>query len=265
MDSSYLFDLDYGNRVEEKKFILDILNEFDGSKITGCSLIVNNNPYSFEFYLFINFQGDTTVLDNWLKINYPDYIRNRRKYNYFLMDAFHSMSERGYQIFSIDEVMMEQFLTKEPNLLFMFPDRETMCNMWKGGLKENIRQAFLCHSSADKNIVDNVFDNLQKRNVNVFYDKHGIKAGQSIREKINENLNISDTCILCVSENLDYESSEWIKHEIEYFKSQNAKIIPINLGLSEEMMKQKVGDIRYINYKDVNYVDELITIVQNKK
>lgn len=265
MDSSYLFNLDYGNRVKEKDFILDVLHEFDASKITGCSLIVNNNPYNFEFYFFINFQGDTGGFDKWLKNNYPTYARNKRKYNYFLSDAFHSMGKRGYQIFSVDEFMMEIFLTKEANKLFLFPDKETMCEMWKGGLRENIRQAFLCHSSVDKNIVDDIFDNLQKRNINAFYDKHGIKAGQSIREIINENLHISDTCILCVSENLNYEESEWIKHEVEYFKTQNTQIIPVNIGLSQNMMKQKVGDIRYINYKDENYIDEIISIIQNKK
>lgn len=262
MDSSYMFELDYGNRVSEKRFIRDILKEFDRNKITGATLIINNNPYSLEFYFYINFSGDSNALETWMKSNYPSYINKKRKYNYFLGDVFTSMGERGYQVLSIDDFMIDMLITKESNeMSFLWPDREIMFSQWKGGLKEKKTQAFLCHNSKDKDKIDNIFNALQKNGVNVFYDKHGIKAGENIRDVINENLYISDTGILCVSENFDQEKSKWIQDEVEYFKSKNVKIIPINIGLSDKEMKRKVGDIRYLDYNDESYMNELIKIV----
>lgn len=96
MDSLYMFELDYGNRVSEKRFIRDILKEFDRNKIIGVILIINNNLYSLEFYFYINFSGDFNVFEIWMKSNYFLYINKKRKYNYFFGDVFILMGERGY-------------------------------------------------------------------------------------------------------------------------------------------------------------------------
>ncbi|EPB8220928.1 toll/interleukin-1 receptor domain-containing protein (plasmid) [Clostridium perfringens] len=260
-DNTYLFDLSYANRTQENKFISDVLTTFDENIIMGTGIIVNNNPYSLEFYFYVNFNSsDTNIFDNWLKSNYPEYI-HKIKYNYFMIDVFVSLQQCGYNVYTGD-FDPYNLITSEPNYLFQFPDKKTMSIKFKGGLKQNNSQAFITHSSLDKHIVDDIFNILQRKDINIFYDKHGIQAGENIRDIINSNLNKSNTCILCVSKNLDYKKSEWIKTEIEYFKNKNIRIIPINIDLSDSEFKEKIGDWRYLNYSDKNYINELIKILK---
>ncbi|CAI8903082.1 hypothetical protein [Bacillus pseudomycoides] len=95
MHASYLFELNYGERMKEKAFIASVLNRYDIKTLVGASLIVNNNPYGFEFYLHLTFQGGVTEFEEWLRTNYIHYFQGSRKYNYFLDDVLFSMGKKG--------------------------------------------------------------------------------------------------------------------------------------------------------------------------
>jgi hypothetical protein len=54
-EKAYVFELDYGARSREIPFITALLARFDRKALVGIALIVNNNPHTFEFYLYLNF------------------------------------------------------------------------------------------------------------------------------------------------------------------------------------------------------------------
>lgn len=50
---TYIFKGSYVNRKKDKYFIKNILSTFNRDEITGVGIKVNNNPWSFEVFIFI--------------------------------------------------------------------------------------------------------------------------------------------------------------------------------------------------------------------
>ena len=58
---TYIFKGSYVNRKKDKYFIKNILSTFNRDEITGVGIKLNNNPWSFEVFIFI------TIDTNYLK------------------------------------------------------------------------------------------------------------------------------------------------------------------------------------------------------
>ena len=58
---TYIFKGSYVNRQKDKSFIKNVLSTFNKDEITGVGIEVNNNPWSFEVFIFI------TIDTNYLK------------------------------------------------------------------------------------------------------------------------------------------------------------------------------------------------------
>lgn len=58
---TYVFKGSYVNRQKDKSFIKNVLSTFNRDEITGVGIKVNNNPWSFEVFIFI------TIDTNYLK------------------------------------------------------------------------------------------------------------------------------------------------------------------------------------------------------
>ncbi|WP_432694328.1 toll/interleukin-1 receptor domain-containing protein [Priestia aryabhattai] len=266
MEATYLFELSYGNRVYDKEFVGSILDRYDNSKLVGANIIVNNNPYNFEFYFHLNFDGDTQEFDRWLETEYYSYFLNSRKYNFFFDEFLFSLQNRGYNIQGVlTKEMLEFDIPKGPNHIFVFPDAETLNSRFVGGFSEVINRdkVFISHSSKDKKIVDKLFNTLQKYEIRSFYDKHEIFPTDNIREVINHNLKNCKTGIICVSKNFNIEKSEWLKYEVEYFRTHNIQIIPVNVDLNKDEIKKVIGEIRYIDLSDEG-ITELVKVLKNQ-
>lgn len=54
-DQTYVIPLDYGDRKKEREFVRAILNRYDRDTLVGAVLFVNNNPYSLQSFLCLNF------------------------------------------------------------------------------------------------------------------------------------------------------------------------------------------------------------------
>ena len=80
-DYLYIFECDYGSRVMERKFVKDILVNFDKDYATLVGAVVNNNPYSLEFSIAVNLLDDPVKFESWLKVNYPEKLK---RHNIFL-------------------------------------------------------------------------------------------------------------------------------------------------------------------------------------
>ena len=84
---------------------------------------------------------------------------------------------------------------------------------------------FLCHSSDDKLFVDKLADDLQRSEINLWYDKWNIKVGDLLFNEIDKGIEESKYLgIVISSSSLD---SGWVEREL-------------NAGMIEEVEKKKV-------------------------
>lgn len=267
MDKSYIFELSYGKRMDEKKFIKDILDKYDTDTLVGANIFVNNNPYSFEFLLHLNFAKDADKFDLWLSQNYKD---KKKKYNYFVGDLLFSLSTRGYNsVGLIDSDMIDIIIDNEPNDIFLFADEPTLNSHIKGGLIENSLKVFLSHSSKDKDKVDYLFGELQKHEIRAWYDKYEIDPGDSIVDKINEGLNDCEIGLLFLSKNFFNPSSGWPKSEMNYFiqkrmKTNKRNFICINIDVPNEDLPPLIQDYLYVNIDDNDTVEKIVRAIKKQ-
>lgn len=259
----YLFALDYGNRKEERKFVSDVLKNFDPGKLTGCALYINNNPYNLELYFSLNFSEDDEFFESWLSRNYP---HKTRAYNLFIDDLFIGAANKSYNVTSyLEPEVLDIMMPSTPGGLFLIADREILNLEWGKTIMGKSRKVFLSHSSQDKKVVDEFFNELQKSNIKVWYDREEIVPGDSITSKINEGLHNSDIGIIFLSENFLSKKSGWTESECNYFIHQrmrmNKKFIVVNLGIDFSDIPPLLQDYRYIDYTNDNAIQETISAI----
>lgn len=264
----YIFNLDYGNRTEEREFIKDILNNFDNDSLVGCGLFVNNNPYSFECLLYLSFEKDSDRFDEFIKNKYDKKIRI---FNYFIDDAFAAFSSRGYNVVSfMDAESVDMVLSGGANGIFGFPCKAVFDSMWRSNLKNyKMKKVFLSHSSKDKFIVDEIFNELQAQEVCVWYDKYEIEPGDSITDKINKGLDESDIGVICISKNFLDTDSGWTKSELNFFvqrrmKKPNKIFIIVNFDVPHDELPPLVQDYRYVDYREKGAIDILVNTIKKR-
>ena len=265
-ERSYVISLNYAERMKEKDFIKEILKKYDINELVGAGIYVNNNPYNLQMLLHLNFEIDTTEFEQWLASNYPE---KKRKFNYFHEDIFESMSSKGYNVATfINEMTVDFAITKEANEIFMFPDRDTMNSIWNSDVLRDDINVFISHSSRDKSIVDNIFNELQLHQIRAWYDKYEIKPGDSIVDKINEGLENSDIGILCLSNNFLNSPSGWTKNELNYFiqrrmRSGMTDFICLNFDVKHEDLPPLIQDYRYIDMRESDAIGVLVDTLKH--
>lgn len=257
---SYLFSLDYGNRLEERKFVKDVLDNFNRFQLTGCGLFVNNNPYNLEVYFSLSFEKADSNFDSWLSQNYPHKIR---AYNVFLPELLEAAGRKGYSLVTFtDSEYIEDIMTENKNELFLHPDRNVMYEIWGEPVIEKKKKVFLSHSSKDKIIVDKYFNELQKSQLKAWYDKEEIIAGDSITSKVSEGLMECELGILFLSDNFLSKQSGWTEAECNYFinsrMKKNKSLIVVNLGLDLDQIPPLLQDYKYIDHLNDSAIQELV-------
>lgn len=267
-DKSYIFALNYGERMEEKKFIKDILKRYDTDTLVGAGIYVNNNPYNFEMLLHLNFENNDNDFEEWLNINYKN---KKRVYNYFHNDIFESFATRGYNVTTfIDGDTVDMAITSQANHIFLFPDKQGISSIWQTGVAEGNFMVFLSHSSKDKKVVDKIFNEVQKNQIRAWYDKYEIQPGDSITDKINDGLANSDIGVICISKNFLNSSTGWTKNELNYFiqrrmRSGDNDFICLNLDVPYEELPPLVQDYRYIDMNQEDAIEVLINTLRKRK
>lgn len=257
---TYLFSLDYGNRMEERKFVKDVLDNFNRLQLTGCGLFVNNNPYNLEMYFSLSFEKADSNFDSWLSKNYPHKIR---AYNVFLPELLEAVSRKGYSLVTFtDSEYIDDIMSENKNDLFIFPDRNVMYEIWGKPVIEKKKKVFLSHSSKDKIIVDQYFNELQKSELKAWYDKEEIIAGDSITSKVSEGLMECELGILFLSDNFLSKQSGWTEAESNYFinsrMKKNKSLIVVNLGLDLDQIPPLLQDYKYIDHLNDSATQELV-------
>ena len=92
--------------------------------------------------------------------------------------------------------------------------------------------AFLSHSSQDKEVVRDVAERLRKDGLKVWFDEWALKPGDSIPAKIEAGLDHSRVLVLCMSANAF--GSDWTRMESHTFRfndplNKERRFIPLRL------------------------------------
>lgn len=265
-DKTYLFEFIYGKRTDELDFISDLLQSFDNNSLTGITLLANNNVYNLEFLLLLVFEKDSQKFDNWLVTNYPKK-KNNFKFNYFTKEIIdNQIKGKRYNAYSFSTVEQLKFiLTDDANKIFLYPTIKKMNSLWDKPISHKVSTIFLSHSSSDKPLVEQIFLELQKEELNVWFDKYEIDFGDSITEKINQGLSKSELGIICLSKS--FLSSSWAKSEMNFFiqkriNNNQKNFICLILDLEHSEIPPLLQDYRYITTKDNNWEQQLIDSIK---
>ncbi len=266
---SYLFNLSYAKRTEEREFIKDILTNFNNEELTGITVLVNNNPYYLEFLLLLVFEKSDDRFDDWLTKQYPGK-KNNYLFNYGLEEIiFNQLNKKQYSAYSFSSFeQISRILTDESNAIFLFNSAKIIEEKWGKVQRVFKYKVFLSHSSIDKPVVEEIFHELQKEEIKVWFDKYEIDGGDSIADKLNEGLGNSDLGLLCLSRS--FLNSEWAKAEMNYFfqrrmKSGRKNFIILNIDLSLFELPPLLQDYRYISINSENWMNELIAVIKKMK
>jgi hypothetical protein len=115
-----------------------------------------------------------------------------------------------------------------------------------------MKKVFIAHSSADKEFVDDLADNLRHNGVQVWYDKFNMRIGDSLRDKIGDGIEGSDFMIVVLSPNSI--NSRWVKDELnaglaKTFESQSVFVLPLFLSGDNELLPVFLRDKLYADFR----------------
>lgn len=267
VEHTFIIHLDYGNRGEERKFVADVLDTFDKDTLCGANLFINNDPYSLELLLSLNFEKDGDKFEKWLRENYPS---KKREYRLLFGDITDAAGRKGYNVCGlVDSFMLPFAMPSEANGLFLFPDRKVISSMWGRPTVPSSFSVFLSHSSRDKPIVDAVFNELHKRDVRAWYDRYEIEPGDSITDKINEGLASSKLGLLFFSKNFLDPRSGWPTKEANYFfqklmREGKKNFVVLNIDLSVDELPPLLQDLYFIDMSRPTAIDEVVEFVKKQ-
>jgi hypothetical protein len=127
---------------------------------------------------------------------------------------------------------------------------------------------FICHSSKDKPIIEQIATDFRNRGVKCWVDAEQIGFGQSITGQIEKGLQNSKHVLVCLSPNLG--KSNWCRAEYgailhRYFSgATNKRVIPLTLdNVSDDNIPLLLYDLRRADYSDKGEFDELVNYLKS--
>lgn len=260
----YLFECDYGSRVKERKFVKDILRNFDKDYATMVGAVVNNNPYCLEFSIAVNLQDDPIKFERWLRDNYPEKLK---RHNVFLDDTLFF----NVQTF-IEESMVDMAFTSEgQGFLFLWPEQallESSHPQYKR-MNRNESKVFISHSSKDKELIVSPLNAyLQAESIGTWLDSYEIDYGDNIYLKVNEGIENSKVGLFILTDNFFDSSSGWPITEFSTFfmdlMKNNKKVLMINAGVNPDKIHSMMKVYKYLNWHNGNGLPEIASAIKRK-
>jgi hypothetical protein len=110
---------------------------------------------------------------------------------------------------------------------------------------------FISYSSIDREVADDIADNLKKHNVDVFIDYQRLKGGDDFIEKLGREIDRCDYFILLFSNNS--ARSKWVRRETAYAFHKEKTVVPIILELVDDMAAWfPIVGLHQVNFKRWN-------------
>ena len=126
---------------------------------------------------------------------------------------------------------------------------------------------FISYASEDRDLVVDLNTELSSRGYSVWWDKGQLTLGDSLTEKINEGLRLSQYAIVILSE--DFLRKNWTKAELNALQARTIAegrkvILPVRRDLSHEDMAKHLpllGDRLTISYE--NNLEEMVAAIES--
>lgn len=252
---TYVFKGSYVNRQKDKSFIKNVLSTFNKDEITGVGIEVNNNPWSFEVFIFITI--DTNYLKRekfteWLKQFDDKY----SLHNIFLSKVRNIVTFSNEdtliffdKLFIFSESESELFTRNKLFPTLRFGERsafEAKYPQYKNA-KYQIPAIFISHSSLDKDkIALPISDYLCAKEIPIWLDRNEITLDDNLSEeliykKIYDGISICKTGIFIVTSNF-MEKSKWTKRELSICKEIGKNILLLIFDENKERVEKLKKD-----------------------
>ena len=252
---TYVFKGSYVNRQKDKSFIKNVLSTFNKDEITGVGKEVNNNPWSFEEFIFITI--DTNYLKRekfteWLKQFDDKY----SLHNIFLSKVRNIVTFSNEdtliffdKLFIFSESESELFTRNKLFPTLRFGERsafEAKYPQYKNA-KYQIPAIFISHSSLDKDkIALPISDYLCAKEIPIWLDRNEITLDDNLSEeliykKIYDGISICKTGIFIVTSNF-MEKSKWTKRELSICKELGKNILLLIFDENKERVEKLKKD-----------------------
>lgn len=255
---TYVFKGSYVNRQKDKSFIKNVLSTFNRDEITGVGIKVNNNPWSFEVFIFITI--DTNYLKRekfieWLKQFDDKY----SLHNIFLGDASKVANIATFinedtliffdWLFIFSELGAKLFTRYKELPTLFFGERsafETKHPQYKN-VKYQTPAIFISHSSLDKDkIALPISDYLCAKEIPIWLDRNEMTLDDNLSEKliykkIYDGISICKTGIFIVTSNF-IEKSKWTKVELSICKELDKNILLLIFDENKERVEKLKKD-----------------------
>lgn len=255
---TYVFKGSYVNRQKDKSFIKNVLSTFNRDEITGVGIKVNNNPWSFEVFIFITIDTNylkREIFTEWIKQFGDKY----SLHNIFIGDlskdgnivTFKDAYTLSYfdKAFIFSESESESFIRNKilPTLRFGLRTAFEAKNPQYKSAKYQIPAIFISHSSLDKDkIALPISDYLCAKEIPIWLDRNEITLDDNLSEeliykKIYDGISICKTGIFIVTSNF-IEKSKWTKVELSICKELGKNILLLIFDENEERVEKLKND-----------------------
>mmetsp|Transcript_10384 Transcript_10384/g.22898 ORF Transcript_10384/g.22898 Transcript_10384/m.22898 type:complete len:245 (+) Transcript_10384:881-1615(+) len=114
---------------------------------------------------------------------------------------------------------------------------------------QNLTKIFLCHTGAQKQLVEEVYRLLRIGGKEAFFDVHDILVGETLADAIYNGILSSSHAVLFLSP--QFFQKRWPKEELrqimELWRKGDITVIPIRIGLTHEELEEKSKEISAIS------------------
>jgi hypothetical protein len=112
-------------------------------------------------------------------------------------------------------------------------------------------QVFLNYASADKPMVEDLYDSLKDSGVDVWFDRKSLIAGQRWRDEISKAIRKSDIVIVCLSKKA-IDKDGYVQKEIKFAldkadEKPEGKIYVIPVGLEKCNTPDRLAEYQWVD------------------
>jgi len=129
-------------------------------------------------------------------------------------------------------------------------------------------RAFLCHASGDKQVIRNLYQRLQDRNIDSWLDEENLLPGQEWEQEIRKAVRTTDVVIVCLSRR-SITKAGFVQKEIRYAldvadEQPEGTIFLIPLRLEECEIPERLRRWHWVNYFEGKGFERLISALKQR-
>lgn len=268
---TYVFKGNYYNRTDDKVFIEGIISTFNKNEITGLGISVNNNPWNFQFYIFVTLDEcylEKSRFNQWIKNKYPKRVN---MHNLFFNNSMRNSITFCDDIDFFDSVFVfDEYIANLPladRLKKIFNGRHITQNEFEAEypqykeISSTVPTVFVSHSSLDKETIAlPLIDYLCSEKVSIWLDQNEIISkdicNDELRQKIRDGIELCDTGVFILTSN--FFESEWTQFELAHSQKANKNILLIISDLNLIKKHPYLLDYDYVLLSDIQNNYELV-------